>query len=308
MSSRINYQHWGLAPNPWARYLAPTGDGERVRAILSGVAREGALVTVTGPRGAGKTVAVREGLNGVAVVEPLRLTRDKMLMGDIETAFIVELSDESPRRSGEARSRQTIRIVGSHHSPVVLWIDDAHVLHAQTVIAIKRLREASFAGRSPILGVVLSAQRDPAHRAPEVRLRSDYLELSGLSEAEIIGVLGKLFGDRIEPLAREAIAHQPEARWWLDLRSILETAMARAIEAGRSAIDLRDVAVTGDIQTRLKVLGIRQADLAHELQVSRQEVSGAIGGDPSRTNTRQRIDTYLDERLRGADQGSSRVA
>ena len=309
MSARLRYQAWGFPADPWRHYAVVTGDAERVRQILNGGVEDGALIAITGPRGAGKTTAIRQALSGITVVEPLRLTRDKMRMGDIEDALITELSDESPRRSGEARSRQTLRLVGSHPSPVGLWIDDAHVLHPQTIIAIKRLREASFAGRSPILGVVLSAQRDPAHRAPEVRLRADYLALSGLSEVEIVTALETVLGERIEAPAREAIAHQPAARWWLDLRALVEGAMAQAMAAGRQSISLGEVAtVTGDISTRMQSLGLRQVDMAHELQVSRQEISGALGGDPGRAKTRQRIEDFLNARLGMAARGFHHVA
>lgn len=240
----INRQHFGLFANPWST-VRPTADSARVAALVAAAVQSQEFISVLGPRGSGKTWAVRAALDShtVKIVEPLRLTRDKLHMGDIETALVRELSDENPRRSGEARSYQVKRILGefSRTQPVVLVIDDAHVLHHQTLRALKRLREFSWLNRSPLLGIALIGQRDKTRGIDEVRLRSDQLWLEGLTTTEIASAVraatGKLFADP----AVQAIADSGRGANWLDLQAIVDACLAAAKARGLARIDARCV-------------------------------------------------------------------
>ena len=203
------------------------------------------FVSVLGPRGSGKTWAVRAALEGhtVKVVEPLRLTRDKLHMGDIETALVREISDENPRRSGEARSYQVKRILGefSRARPVVLVIDDAHVLHHQTLRALKRLREITWLNRSPLLGIVLIGQHDKTRGIDEVRLRSDRLWLEGLTAKEVASAVRAATGKLFDGSAVQAIADSGLAANWLDLQAIVDACLAAAKAQGSTQVDTRCV-------------------------------------------------------------------
>ena len=183
-------RRFGLPPDPWG--AAPTLDSaDAIRAghLVRAAVEARILVSIHGPRGAGKTHAVRAALagRGVQLVEPLRLDRERLHLGDVQSALIRELGDgESPRHSGEARGGQTRRVLGaaSARGAVVLWIDDAHVLHPSTLRGLKRLLEVRWQGRGPLLGVILTGQADRTARVPEVGLRADRTALAGLTAAE----------------------------------------------------------------------------------------------------------------------------
>ena len=155
-----------------------------------------------------------------------------------------DLSDETPRRSGEARSWQVQRILGEASrggQRVVLLIDDAHVLHHQTLRALKRLLELSWAGRSPLLGIVLLGQHDRTASIPEVGLRTDHVQLAGLSADNVSRILHYLSNaSTVETFSLSedfirAVKDHPRARNWLDLRQLLDEALGAA-RADRSTV------------------------------------------------------------------------
>ena len=241
----LTRQHFKLPADPWAGWTCATADQTRVADLIKAAVAGDLFVSIIGQRGSGKTQAARHALaacgDGARVVEPLRLTRDKLHMGDIETALIVSLADESPRRSGEARSRQVRRILGSvsRARKVALFIDDAHVLHSQTLRALKRLRELSFAGRAPLLSVILAAQRDKTASIPEVGLRADALSMGGLAKVEVEEALraaGLLDGAMTTDAAR-LLAAAPAAGNWLDLRQLVDDCLFQAMAAGARQVD-----------------------------------------------------------------------
>ena len=195
------------------------------------------MVWIVGRRGSGKTRAVRAALAGVPqVVEPLRLDRERLHMGDIQTALVRELSDEKPRMGGEARSGQVRRILGACQRPPMLWIDEAHCLHHNTLRGLKRLRELSWRGRSPLLGIVLSGQGEPA-RLPEVALRTGLARMDGLSEVEVVAALQQALGDVISTPAAMRLAETAAASTWLDLHALADLCLRMADARDLPAID-----------------------------------------------------------------------
>lgn len=259
----ITRQCFGLDANPWCRTHLTT-DSARAATLVAAAVQSQEFVSVLGARGSGKTRAVRMALEShtVTVVEPLRLTRDKLHMGDIETALVRELSDESPRRSGEARSYQVKRILGefSRTQPVVLVIDDAHVLHHQTLRALKRLREINWLNRSPLLGIVLIGQHDKTRGIDEVRLRSDHLWLEGLVAKEIAAAVRAATGQLFAAAAVQAIADSGQGANWLDLQAIVDACLAWAQARGLDRIDARAVQSVLKPAAKTDALPMPQAD------------------------------------------------
>ncbi|MCY4479133.1 MAG: AAA family ATPase [Rhodospirillales bacterium] len=252
MSRLLRRASAGLAPQPWPGPPTVTGDLRRVVSVVDAAVTARALVSVVGPRGSGKSVAVREALRGLdcAVVEPVRLDRDRLHLGDIAAAIVADLSEERPRRSGEARSRQVRRILGaaSRRRPVALAVDDAHRLHYRTAVGLKRLLELAWMGRAPLLAIVLVGQSDRAAAIPEVGRRADRVVLAGLSGAEAREAASRamrpsadapLIGDA----ALERLVADPRSRNWLDLADLLDRSLAasRAREGAIriSAADVR---------------------------------------------------------------------
>ena len=234
-------RRFGLPADPWG--AAPTLDSaDAIRAghLVHAAADAKIMVSIHGARGAGKSQAVRAvvGRMKVRLVEPLRLDRERLTLGDIQCALVRELSDETARHSGEARSGQTRRVLAapSDRGPVLLWIDDAHLLHPSTLKGCKRLLEVRWQGRGPLLGIVLTGQADRTEAVPEVGLRSDRVQLAGLTVPEAARAIRTAIGDRIEPAAVSAIAESDAARNWLELQALVDACLAGAAGRGEDRI------------------------------------------------------------------------
>ena len=225
-------QRFGLSPGP--RDDVETADAVRTKALVRAAAQGGLLVSIAGRRGAGKTRAVRMALASLSarVVEPLRLDRERLHLGDVQDAIVAQLSEERPRRSGEARSGQVRRILGRSRGPVLLWIDDAHVIHPSTLRGLKRLLELTWQGAGPLLGIVLTGQRDRTEGAPEVGLRASRLHLEGLLPTEAARAIGAELGEAVEGAAATILASSARARNWLDLGGLLDECLLAAASRG----------------------------------------------------------------------------
>ena len=231
---------FGVAVDPWAEYLA-TADAVRAGHLVQAALGSKLLVSIAGARGAGKTRAVRGALGGGAaqLVEPLRLDREKLHMGDIQAALVRELApEETLRRSGEARSGQTRRILGgaAAKGPVLLWIDDAHLLHHSTLRGLKRLREITWRGVGPLLGIVLTGQTDRVSAIPEVGLRSDRMTFAGLTAGEAERAIVRALGELVSRADAVALATSPRARNWLDLSALIDACLVGAAARGEDRV------------------------------------------------------------------------
>ena len=125
---------------------------------------------------------------------------------------------------------------GAREGRVVLWIDDAHLLHSSTLRGLKRLLEVRWQGRGPLLGIVLSGQTDRTAAVPEVGLRSDRVRLAGLTVAESASATRAALGGRVEAEAVMAIAESDAARNWLDLQALADACLAAAAGRGEERI------------------------------------------------------------------------
>lgn len=260
MTRLETFVNLGFKRDPFKGAAFETGDGLRVRRILTMAVESRAMVSICGERGIGKTEAIRAALDklGVRQVVVTHGQKEKITIGDIESALVFDLSPdgESPKRSGEARSRQVRRIVGeaSRKQPIALIIEEAHRLHCATLRSLKTLREIQWMGESELFTVVLVGQSDPMSRAgvSEVRLRTDLVRMQGLSCDEAAGylraTLGSFFG---EDVARE-VAELPAARNFLELQALAVGLLNAALAEGRREVRAADVqALAGKEQSAL---------------------------------------------------------
>ena len=245
------YQHFGLASDPWPPQEA-TADARRVSLTVAAAVAEGGMVAIVGQRGVGKSHALWSALGGIdcSIVEPLRLDRERLHIGDIVSAIVTQLSDESPRHSAEARAgqaRRMLRAARGKRRPALV-IDEAHALHHHTLRALKRLRELGARGkRGALLPVILVGQSDPTARVAEVGLRTDTLTLSGLSPAEASAAVTATLGSVMTPEAVELLAGDARARNWLELQSLVDECLSAAMVAGEQQVDTARVRrVLGD--------------------------------------------------------------
>ena len=250
MSRILLRAQFGLPADPWADLQIDTADAARAGEMVAAATASRLFVNILGPRGSGKSRAVWRALSrpGVQVVSPLRLDRERLHLGDIQSALIRELSSEKPKQSGEARSYQTRIVLGSAQQggPVVLLLDDGHVLHNSTLRGLKRLREMSWLGITPLLGVVLIGQSDPAQDVPEVSLRADTLQFAGLTAGEASEAVQLALNRKRQVVSEEAAAAltaSPKARNWLDLQALVDECLAEAAARGEKDITPAVVAV-----------------------------------------------------------------
>lgn len=300
MSRILLHKSFGLRSRPWKNVILTTADTQRVADMVDAVVNEQEMVSIIGARGAGKSEAVEQALRAhseALLVEPIRLTRDKLHMGDIEDALIRDLSNESPKRGGEARSRQVRRVLGTaaRNHPVVLMIDDAHVLHHQTKRALKRLREVKWAGRNNLIGILLIAQRDPLHGIEEVQLRSDELWMEGPTRAEASQAIQQAVGHAFAEGAVDALAQTNATKNWLDLQAAAVQCLAQARAAGHAKVTAADVvqATDGGLKALASQLGVKGAEIAKAIGKSESQVSRVINGDRPDPETQDAITDFL---------------
>ena len=234
---------FGLPLDPWRDLHLETADIERVGMVAHAAASVQAMVSVVGPRGSGKTHAALHALRGAGalVVQVQRLDREQTRMGDVVAALVTQLSDQRLRLSGELRTGQLCTILGQTRRPVVLVVDDLHVVHYQTILGLKRLRELAYGDRkAPLLGIVMLGQRDRIASLPEVALRTSTVVLGGLGVSEMDEALRRAVGGAFAPEARRRLAAAAPGVW-IDLQDLADLAMVKAAERGERKVSVVDV-------------------------------------------------------------------
>ncbi|MCK5737805.1 AAA family ATPase [bacterium] len=238
---------FGFKKNPFKPGLFETGDSTRIHRVMEMAVQSNAMVSIVGERGAGKTQAVNSALKSLKVRPVMVRSADKskLLISDIEQAMIIDLSEEKPKRGREIRARQLRRVLGeaSRKQKVVVVIEEGHRLHGMTLRALKTLRELDWMGETELFSIVLLGQSDPMNKAgvAEVRLRSDSVQMHGMSEKEIAGYISSTMGNAFEEKAIEAISGISKAKNFLDLQNILLSLMNLAATDGRKQVTVMDV-------------------------------------------------------------------
>ena len=278
----ILYDHFGLEADPWPDHHA-TADARRISLAITGALASGSMAAIVGERGAGKTHAVWRVLAAIGdctVIEPLRLDRENLHIGDIQRAIVTALSGESPRHSGEARAGQVRRLLQAAGRPLLV-IDEAHCLHHQTLRALKRLRELGARGRrGKALPVILIGQSDPVARVAEVSLRTDVVPLAGLSQDEAMQALQGALGKVTDAAAIRVMAKSDESRNWLELQRLADQCLGAAMAAGEQKLTLeRAKQVLGAPNAKVADMSIqhnapRPGQVAATLNGGKQRLAG----------------------------------
>ncbi len=261
----------GLPSNLWGNSLTRTTDTNRVSMMIDAAVGNKIMVAIMAPPGAGKTEAIKAAIKSharIQTVAPIRVQREQLHAGNIEEAFVRELSDESPKRSAEARSYQVQRILGQSQTsgPILLIIDDYHVVHGNTLRALKRLREFSWMGVAPLFGTVLIGQKDKTASIEEVRLRSDQYWFTGLNRDEIVKLLTKTLKHRITKDAALLLANHQDATRWLSLTGLVDHCLATICRQGKEVIDDETVASIISPETKTQPVAQNKGAVSQRLQ------------------------------------------
>jgi type II secretory pathway predicted ATPase ExeA len=269
-----------------------TTDTLRIKRLITMAIDSRAMVCVQAGRGMGKTEAIRQALADREIHEVRVLSADKerLLIADIEREMIYALrtnNEEAPRRTRVVRAHQLRRIVGdaAKKKSVVLVLEEAHRMHAQTLRSLKTLREMDWMGMSPLFTIIMVGQFNP-FRQPgldEVRLRTDRVEMRGLTGKEIREYIGHTVGRCFEDDATEAVSRITGCTQnFLELQHLLCRLMDTAMRHGHKKVRAIDVfSVTGGgLAEVLKKADISQADIARETGISKSEISMIANGRP----------------------------
>ena len=208
------------------------------------------MLVIIGDKGMGKNVlhqAACESLpENVIHVNVRNYYKEKLDISSIINACIYDLSDESPRRDLEARSRQFIRIVGAKYVTekklVSILINEGHRIHANTYRALKELRESTFNGIGPLFSVVITGHPEllaKIESRKEVLWRCQTLQLNEgegwMKFDQRVKYVRAVFKDAVTDDARKRIAAICKAP--LEIISYVEKKMEEARHAGKKVID-----------------------------------------------------------------------
>jgi type II secretory pathway predicted ATPase ExeA len=296
---------FGFTRDPFAGVRMETSDTLRIKRLISMAIDSRAMVAITAARGMGKTEAIRQALaeRDIHEVRILSADKERLVIADIERELIYALrtnQEEAPRRTRVVRAHQLRRIAGdaAKKKSVVLVLEEAHRMHAQTLRSLKTLREMDWMGMSPLFTVIMVGQFNP-FRQPgldEVRLRTDRVEMRGLLPKEIKEYIGHTVGRCFEDDAAEAVGRITGcAQNFLELQHLLCRLLDTALRHGHKKVRAIDVfaATGGGLAEVLKKADISQADIARETGISKSEINmvangkpGAISADRAQATTR----------------------
>lgn len=274
---------FGYHRNPFEGVHIPTADGNTLKRLFKMATESNAMVQVIAQYGAGKTTAIEAALEGLECSKIMLKMADKerMTIADVERELIRQISTEPVTRDRGARARQVSRIVGeaARIKPVILIIEESHVMHHSTLRAIKRVREYDWMGRMPLLSVILIGQFDKLKTANLAEchrgMRSDTYKLQGLAPSEARNYINETVGQNFEPEAVKATSELAEARNFLDLQEAVITLMQAALSNGTKMVTVLDVFSTygGGIKQLMEKYDIKQTQLAEMIGESTTTVS-----------------------------------
>lgn len=222
---------------------------------------DGAMLAIIGNSGTGKSLLFRDARFSLGNPEkdpsaPFFVVvknedKEGLRIPAIITAMLLDMlegTNESIRRDLEARTRQLLYHLGKMCVSggrlirrVVVVIENAHRLHANTLMALKGLHENDFAGVWPLFSIVLIGQpvlRDKLDRFKEVRYRFNDVSLDldrewmGLADRE--GLLKYVYGNAMTAGARARCAGLFDNP--LQMRFELDRRFTEAYAAGQTQL------------------------------------------------------------------------
>jgi hypothetical protein len=125
---------------------------------------------------------------------------------------------------------------------VVLVIEEAHRIHGQTLRSLKTLREMKWMGEKDLFTIIFVGQSDPMNKAgvAEVRLRSDSVQMQGLTSKEIEVYVNDTIGSMFSEEVVSDVALMPDARNFLNLQAILLKLISNGVSNGRDTVTRED--------------------------------------------------------------------
>lgn len=287
-----------------------TARAKEVSADILQAIMAGRLVAVSGPVGTGKTAMIRQlqdrivAERKVVFARSLSIDKPRVLLPALMTALFLDISGDPEMKvptQPEKRERLLQEAIKAAGKPVVLFIDEAHDLHANTLNGLKRLMEIVDAGRGTLSVVLVGHPRlhNDLRRATmeEIGHRITRLTMEGLGPdtgAYIDWLLdaclakGAKPDEIIELEARAFLAEKLNTP--LQIAEHLDRAFTDAFRMGADRVTREIVVDTisagfDDLDARLARIGYVPKTLAEQFDLSQAEVRRFLKGrlDTDRT-------------------------
>lgn len=155
--------HFGIAKDWEAAGFFETEHHKQLTANVRNAIFAGRLVAITGPTGVGKTLTLNRLQAAIAaegkiiVARSLSIDKPRLTLPALMTALFLDLSDDLEMKiptQTEKRERLLQDLFRKRKKPVALFCDEAHDLHGNTLIGLKRLMEIVQAGGG-VISIVL---------------------------------------------------------------------------------------------------------------------------------------------------------
>lgn len=252
---------------------------------------ENQVAALIGQFGCGKSTVARFAIGDLARKDDSKYrfvyidTADleRLSAGQILDAIIMDLSNESRRRSVLARSRQARRIMGElarNGKKICLVIDNAHRLHPNVLMTMKDEHEKQYLGYSPLFSVLYIGQeklKSKLDTYKEVFWRTLILDLddqaSGwMTYRERVNYLEAVYGPAITSTARERIAYV--AAKPLKMEYYITEKMEEARTAGKTQLDEDVVELT--LEERKAAISVSYQEVADEAGIGKSTAHEAM--------------------------------
>ncbi len=245
------------------------------------------MLVVIGDKGMGKNVlhtqAIEEKQKDTIFVNVQNYYKEKLDISSIINAMIYDLSNESPKRDLEARSRQLTRIVGAKHVNekkfISVLINEGHRIHANTFRALKELREATFNGIGPLFSVIITGHPEllaKIESRQEVLWRCQTLQLNEgegwMKIDQRIKYIKSVFRDAITDEARKRIAAICKSP--LQIVYYVGLKMEEARRAGKKVLDGEVIKPT--IRELKEAMDFSLKEIAEEAGIGRTTVHDVL--------------------------------
>lgn len=169
-----------------------------IEAAMMDAAHHSGFIAVIGEVGSGKTVIRRKvmeqlGKDGdTIVIFPKMIDKTRVNSSSICDAIIMDLSDQPPKRTMEAKSRQVHKLLlerAKQGFRAVLILEEAHDLTINTLKYLKRFQELED-GYRKLLGIILLGQTELNNLLDESRHIEMREVIRRIQKAEIKGLNG----------------------------------------------------------------------------------------------------------------------
>lgn len=214
MSSQV-MRHFRIVKDWSQAGYFETAKLQQFEADLQAAIMAGRLIAITGSVGAGKTAMLNRlqqriiSERKIIVARSLSVDKPRLVLPSLITALFLDISGDPEMKvptQPERRERVLQDQIRAARKPVVLFIDEAHDLHGNTLTGLKRLMEVIATGGGTLSVVLVGHPRlhNDLRRATmeEIGDRTTKFEFSSIADERrefLAWLLEQCLADGVEP-------------------------------------------------------------------------------------------------------------